>query len=203
MFDESDTDSDESSILDNDFNLSDTDSENSEFDSDSDGEFGNDEDEDGEFDGRFADIYQADSYHVYSEKTDGHYYIGTAKRIVPGLLLMVNSVSVQTFYWFSFDRIREYLSKYSVIHMPNAKVHIMKLCILEDETYSVVLKTHWLRLVQRHWKKVYRERKQKILSRCSLKNQIYRQLHGKYPDGLNAMPSIYGMMNCYSCNCIS
>jgi hypothetical protein len=199
MFDESDTDSDESSVIMNNFDLSDSENENnSEFDSDTDSEFDIDsDDEDGEFDGRFADIYQADSYHVYSEKIDGHYYIGTAKRIVPGVIIMVNSVSVQTFYWFSFDRIREYLSKYSVINMPNAKVHIMKLCVLEDETYSVILKTHWLRLVQRHWKKVFKERKQKILSKCSVKNQIYRQLNGRYPPGLNVMPSIYGMMNCY------
>ena len=84
--------------------------------------------------------------------------------------------------------------------MPNAKIHIMKLCILEDETYSVVLKTHWLRLVQRHWKKVFKERKLKMAARTFLKNQIFREIHGKYPSGLNVIPSILGMMNCYSCN---
>jgi hypothetical protein len=198
MLDESDTDSDESSLIVNDFNLSDSESDNnSEFDSDNSSEFDLDSDDDGEFDGRFDDIYQADSYHVYSEKIDGHCYIGTAKRIVPGVLLMVNSVSIQTFYRFSFSRVHEYLSKYSIVNMPNAKIHIMKLCVLEDETYSVILKTHWLRLVQRHWKKVFKERWQKLMSRCSLQNQIYRQLNGKYPGGLNVMPGIYGMMNCY------
>jgi hypothetical protein len=149
-------------------------------------------------DWEYDEIYQDDSHHVYSEKQHDHYYIGLAKRLNNDLLLMVNSVSPFVFFQYGFERIRRYLAQYSIVRVENAKIHIMKLCILDDGTYSVVLKTHWLRLVQRHWRKVYAERKRVIKGRRNLLNLRYREIHGKYSYGFNHLPSLRGMMRKYN-----
>jgi hypothetical protein len=148
----------------------------------------------------YDEIYQDDSHHVYSEKEHEHYYIGLTKRTHSGgrdVLLMVNSVSPFVFFQYEFERIRKYLAEYSIVRVENAKVHIMKLCILEDGTYSVLLKTHWLRLVQRHWKKVYAERKKVFRGRRNLANLKHREIYGRWPNGLNRFPSLHGLMMQY------
>ena len=175
-----------------------------EYSSDSDADADADADAD-EFqveinDWEHDEIYQEDSHHVYSEKEHGHYYVGLAKRLRTDgrdILLMVNSVSLFAFFQYGFERIRTYLAQYSIVRVENARVHIMKLCILEDGTYSVVLKTHWLRLVQRHWKKVYAERKRVIKGRHNLANLRHREVCGRWPNGLNRVPSLHGLMQDY------
>jgi len=146
------------------------------------------------------EIYQDDSHHVYSEKEHDHYYIGLTKRTYTDnrdVLLMINSVSPFVFFQYGFERIRRYLAEYSIVRVENAKVHIMKLCILEDGTYSVVLKTHWIRLVQRHWRKTYQQRKRVIRGRRNLANLRHREVYGRWPHGLNRVPSLHGLMQEY------
>ena len=49
----------------------------------------------------------------------------------------------------------------------------------EWDEYSVSInKTHWLRLVQRRWKEIYRKRLQQ---KMNIKNVKYREIHGKWP----------------------
>jgi hypothetical protein len=143
------------------------------------------------------EIYQEDSHHVYSEKEHDHYYVGLAKRLRTDgrdILLMVNSISLFVFFQYEFERVRRYLAQYSIVRVENARVHIMKLCILEDGTYSVVLKTHWLRLVQRHWRKTYQERKRVIKVRRNLVNLRHREIYGRWPPGLNNLATLRGML---------
>lgn len=190
------SESDDSSIIFvNDLNVNEYSSEtNTDSEDDSDMEEFEVEVNDWEYD----EIYQDDSHHVYSEKQHDHYYIGLAKRLNSDLLLMVNSVSPFVFFQYGFERVRRYLAQYSIVRVENAKIHIMKLCILPDQTYSVVLKTHWLRLVQRHWRKVYAERKRVIKGRRNLMNLRYREINGKYSYGFNNLPSLRGMMRKYN-----
>jgi len=199
---ESDTESEFSNSICDETNIL---SENQESDSDDeiiidDGIYlDSDEDDDDEFDEDYNEIYQNDSEHMYSEKQDGEYYIGISKYIRRyDTILLVNSVSINAFFRFSFNRIYNYLSKYSILQMQNAKVHIMKLNVLSDGTYSVILKTHWLRLIQRHWKKVFKERAMIIKKRCSIINILSREVNGRYMVGLNSLPTIKGMLNSYS-----
>jgi len=194
--DSEDNSSDDSSeIIINDLNASESGTDN-EIVSDSDSDISNFDEFDVDSDDE--ELYQEDSYHIYSEKQHDHYYIGLAKRISSNNLIMVNSVSSVMFFRYPFQRIREYLANYSIVRVENAKIHIMKLCILEDETYSVVLKTHWIRLIQRHWKKVFKQRKQISRERRSIKNMHFKELHGRHKNGLNYIPSIYGMMSQYT-----
>ena len=58
----------------------------------------------------------------------------------------------------------------------------------------VVLKTIWLRLIQRTWKRVYKERVRVIALRCSLQCQRHMELTGRYIEGAHYLPRLQGMM---------
>ena len=59
-----------------------------------------------------------------------------------------------------------------------------------------VLKTYWLRLIQRTWKRIYREKQAALEKRKQVSSLQYREIFGKWPPGLNVLPSLYGMLHC-------
>jgi hypothetical protein len=56
-----------------------------------------------------------------------------------------------------------------------------------------ILKTVWLKLVQRCWRRVYNEKNRVIKRRKQIDSLKFRELHGKWPNDCNYLPSIYGM----------
>jgi hypothetical protein len=148
----------------------------------------------------YEDIYSNDIEHLDMEKIDGNYYIGICCVSIScrNSILFLNSVSAITFSNYSFKRIMEYLILHTIIHVRNPKLHIMKMNILQDGTYSVIIKTYWLRLVQRHWRKVYLERQLVLKQRCSLDAIHTKMIRGKYMSGLNILPGLNGMMRQYN-----
>jgi hypothetical protein len=48
--------------------------------------------------------------------------------------------------------------------------------------YLAVIKTHWIRLVQRRWKNVFKQRKN---AKKNLFNLRHREIYGKFPDSCN------------------
>jgi hypothetical protein len=60
------------------------------------------------------------------------------------------------------------------------KIKIIDSSICEDECYitTSIIKTHYIRLIQRKWKRLY---KQMIKNRYNLKNLQYREIHGTWP----------------------
>jgi hypothetical protein len=62
--------------------------------------------------------------------------------------------------------------------------------------YSVaIIKTHWLRLVQRNWKRVFKERKRIISLRSNPRALYYREVHGKWPNNCIHYPYLNGMLS--------
>ena len=99
----------------------------------------------------YDDVFEQENHRIDLDREDGHYYIG-----IHSDLLMTNSVGSRTFFSHSSKKIRDYLYNYSVIEQDAIpSIDIMKLAIQPDSSYSVVLKTHWLRIVQRNWKRVF------------------------------------------------
>jgi hypothetical protein len=66
---------------------------------------------------------------------------------------------------------------------------------LQNHEFVCVLKTFWIRLIQRTWKRIYQERKNISQRRMTISSLKQRELTGRWPPGLNAMPSVYGMLN--------
>jgi len=65
-----------------------------------------------------------------------------------------------------------------------------------DLFYSVaIIKTFWLRLVQRNWRRVYKERIRIKALRCNAKSIFYREMHGKWPNSCIHYPGLKYMLN--------
>jgi hypothetical protein len=66
---------------------------------------------------------------------------------------------------------------------------------LKNRECVCVLKTFWIRLVQRTWKRIYKERKDIFQRRRIISSLKHGEINGRWPDGLNVMPSVYGMLD--------
>jgi len=149
----------------------------------------------------YDSIYNEDALHFYSEKEHGKYYIGSChKYTTPNFTqwLLSTSVSAQTFYRHTYDKIIKYLYYYGIVRIPRHQIEIMQVQRLLDDTCTVVIKTYWLRLVQRHWKRTWAQRKSVIHKRMSPHMQLYRNIHGKYPHTISRLPSVKGMLSVYA-----
>ena len=49
----------------------------------------------------------------------------------------------------------KYLKNYSIIRLKSPKIEIMRLNIIDNRFYTVIINTHWISIIQRHWKKTY------------------------------------------------
>jgi hypothetical protein len=147
----------------------------------------------------YRSIIQEDGIHMDSEKINGHYYIGICKYFPRRKnLLYVDSISARTFFKYPINIILEYLKSYAVIYVERPKIHIMKLLISDDGSYYVILKTHWLRLIQRHWKSTYKKRQEMIFKRRSIESMRYFEINGRYNYGQRALPRLNGMLYVYN-----
>lgn len=64
--------------------------------------------------------------------------------------------------------------------------------------HYAVVKTYWLCLVQRHWKKLCLQRKQILAKRCLPREQRTREIYGAYSVGNRVWPTARGILSCYS-----
>jgi hypothetical protein len=133
-----------------------------------------------------------------SSKENKKYYLGASKLIRPdNYFIMTCVVSNRLFFQNPWWVTQRYMEAMSVIYIHKPMVDIMKLEILSDETYAVVKKTYWLRLMQRHWRNVLKERTAIRLKRGSIVARRHFEIHGRYPYGLNSLPCLSGMLRSY------
>ena len=145
-------------------------------------------------------IYFHEEDFLDSEKQDKHYYIGNSRvSSDKSYILYANAVTPTTFFRFDINHIQSYLHDYSIF-VTNSNIDIMKLFILDDHTYTVVIKTYWLKMIQRHWKKIYSQRKYCINRRRQIKTMMYVERNGMYPYDCHSMPGLQGMLMSYNKN---
>lgn len=131
-------------------------------------------------------------------KQNGHYYIGACKLIKPdNYFYLLSTVSPSLFLQYPLTVVRRYLESASIIYVNRPSVDVLKLQILRDGSYTVLIKTYWLSLIQRHWRSVVKERQFIRRRRCSIVAQRQFEITGRYPPGLNVLPGICGMMRDY------
>ena len=139
-------------------------------------------------------LYNEDADHVESDKYNGHYYLGLYKHIEQsGNLLFMMSASNKLFLKYPHEQIVDYLKEYSIVPSISDNVDIMKMYVKND-TYYVVLKTHWIRLIQRKWKALYNDFKKRQETKYKSNSLKYREQNGNFPNKLNYRPKIYGML---------
>lgn len=142
-------------------------------------------------------IYRDESDYLDTEKQEGHYYIGVAGCISTSAILYANSIRPQSFFKYSYAHSLSYLQLYSIFRIRRPRIDIMKLSILDDSTHVAILKTHWLRIVQRTWRKIYNERKIVVKKRMMPETRRLFEISGRYPQYASYMPTIKGMLNTY------
>ena len=115
------------------------------------------------------------------------------------LFTYINSMSkfykkyyLRNFRGLNHDIIRNY--KNIITNPKSLNLEIGLVCYLRGDECVCILKTFWLKLIQRAWKKIYQERKLIQKKRCNPRSILYRQLTAKWPDDCNYMPSMRGML---------
>ena len=149
---------------------------------------------------KYMKIYDEETNFLEKEKIINNYYIGiSAKYIQQEHFILVNSISAKSFLKYDQNTVIEYLKYFTGFYLKNPRLHIMQLKIdTVDETYNVILKTYWIRLIQRTWKNIYQKRKEVISLRKQIASILYCKIYGRYRTTENYLPTIHGMLS--KCN---
>lgn len=100
-------------------------------------------------------------------------------------------------YYSSFSRTpHSFIRNYKKIVTSNNYIvpHIGEIMYLPSGECVVIIKTFWIRLIQRAWKRVFHTRKNTILKRKRIKSQHFRDIYGNWPSDCNYYPSIRGIL---------
>jgi hypothetical protein len=137
-------------------------------------------------------IFEMDEEFMDAEKLEAAYYIG-----LPGFLasqnqlLLMSSISPGAFFKHDHSAVLKYLEEYSTSRIHKPDVHILQLHIDDRQAYNVIVKTFWLKLVQRSWKRVFRER-QLIINRNKNPRSIQTRTLGNASQP--KLPSLRGLL---------
>lgn len=149
----------------------------------------------------YDQMYAEDINHNEQNKQSGEYYIGLCifnDCIIDNTsyILFGNSISTNLFYRYSGHRLAKYMYLYGGSYFMRKNIHVMQLQIV-DGMYTAILKTFWIKIIQRHWRKVFEKIETVRMARYSLESQISFELTGKYKRYGNIMPSLRGMLAAY------
>lgn len=123
--------------------------------------------------------YLFQEYEDYDECIDNNYYLCSCVYVRDSnILLMVLKISISMFFAYERSILLQYLYWASCIrHKPNLEVVQIK--ILEDGTYSCIVKTRYIKILQRKWREIYKNRKE-FLKKINLKELIKRETNGRF-----------------------
>lgn len=69
-------------------------------------------------------------------------------------------------------------------------------CLYLPSQYCVsIIKTYWLKLIQRTWKKIHKSKKLTIAMRSHPNALKYREINGRWPNNCINYPSLKGMLS--------
>ena len=95
--------------------------------------------------------------------------------------------------WINHKIIRNY---HNIISRPDyIKPEIGKCIELSTGEQVVIIKTIWLKFIQRKWKQVFAKRQQIEKYRTSPSSISHRQVTGRWPDYCNNLPGLKGMLS--------
>jgi hypothetical protein len=144
----------------------------------------------------FENIYEDEIDFLETDKINNQYLIGLPIKY-QNQIILGSYISSDSFFNYPINDILNYLKNYSIMRIKKPKIHIMKLNILNNETYTVILKTFWIKIIQRHWKKTFNIRNLIIKKRMSYNARSHNELRGRYPFGLNIISTINGLLSVY------
>lgn len=137
----------------------------------------------------YDDIRENNTYHLGMCKNYG--YSTTSPYV------LLNVLNVKSFFKYSINSIMTFLTGYSPVYVSDPKIDIIKVYHYKIDKfqfgYNCIIKTMYLRLIQKCWKRQLQRREEIYKKRMTVSSILYRQLHGRWPDGLNCLPGLYGL----------
>ena len=90
--------------------------------------------------------------------------------------------------------------KHDTIRYYKKIFHKMSLDILETKKLVsgeivCVKKTIWIKIIQKRWKQIFKQRVEIIKKRCSIKSIRYREINGYWPEDCIIIPRLKGMLS--------
>lgn len=108
----------------------------------------------------------------------------------------VNSeVNYHYLTYIRFKNLNMNIINYYINNNTFCKLEIAECLYLESGHCVSILKTHWLKLIQRVWKKIFKERKNIIKKRSNLIALFHREIYGKWPNNCAKYPYLRGMLS--------
>jgi len=144
-------------------------------------------------------IYQREAEFLNADKQHDHYYLGVCKYISQqNHYVLLNAITAKTFLENPYLDCIHYLREYSIVWSISPTLDILKLQIHPiTGTYTVLIKTYWLRLIQRHWRARLRQRERVQHGRCCFRNWRIFEMTGRFPNELRNLPGIHGLLSIY------
>ncbi len=103
-------------------------------------------------------------------------------------------IALIRFKQLNMDVINDYSNIYPLINPNKLRLEIAE-CIYLSSGYCVaIIKTFWLKLIQRKWKKIYQERKICLSRRANPNALKYKEIHGTWPLYCLTYPLLKGML---------
>lgn len=146
-------------------------------------------------------IYFEDESYQNTELINNSYVLGLCKYYYPSdSLLLINKISTENFFKFLYEDVLAFLMSYSLFQIQNKQVDIIQLIYSRDNsgeiTYTCVVKSHYIRLIQRRWKRIMKERKNIMKWRMNPMYFQERYIYGRWvSDKVNRLPTINGMLS--------
>jgi hypothetical protein len=76
-----------------------------------------------------------------------------------------------------------------ILNKKYLQLHLAKNILLESGEMICIIKTYWIRIIQRTWKRIYKERQMIIQKRKNPLSILYFQQNGKWPKDCSIYPS--------------
>lgn len=129
------------------------------------------------------------------EENIGYLVYCRFKNLDTELIEGIGNELVNAYHFIRNTQHNVYRNYRNIITSPEYFKPEIAMCIyLESQHCVAILKTFWIRLIQRKWKKVFAERQRVLKERCKLMSIKYREINGKWPNSCGYFPSLKGML---------
>lgn len=147
-------------------------------------------------------FYDLDEYQEYDtdneyESDDDNSNNITISKINDDIIYLnefyTNIIDYDPYGYGNHPTIRNY---HNIVTKPNyIKPEIGEYIILPTLEAIAILKTFWIRIIQKKWKEIFKQRKNIIQQRCYLSNLSIREITGRWPDICLNLPGLKGMLS--------
>ena len=140
--------------------------------------------------------YRLHGYPCLPSEVENHFLVIYRFKSLNKQLISTIAYNINNEYCYLDNQNHKIFRNYkNIISQSNyVKPEIAECIYLESNEYVAILKTFWLKIIQRAWKKIYKQRQIILKRRCSIQSLRYRESKGKWPMECLHYPSLKGLL---------